>query len=37
MLKPNLDEGRELEDYQDMGFSNDSTPGNQNEEQEGRL
>ena len=35
MLKPNLDEGRELEDYQDMGFSNsnESTPGNQNEEE----
>ena len=35
MLKPNLDEGRELEDYQDMGFSNSngSTPGNQNEEE----
>ena len=36
MLKPNLDEGRELEDYQDMGISSGSTPKNEGEE-EGRL
>ena len=36
MLKPNLEEGRELEDYQDMGFSSGSTPKNENDE-EGRI
>ena len=36
MLKPNLDEGRELEDYQDMGISSGSTPKNEGEE-EGRI
>ena len=36
MLKPNLDEGRELEDYQDMGISSGSTPRNDGEE-EGKL
>ena len=36
MLKPNLDEGRELEDYQDMGISSGSTPRNEGEE-EGRI
>ena len=36
MLKPNLDEGRELEDYQDMGISSGSAPRNEGEE-EGRL
>ena len=33
MLKPNLDEGRELEDYQDMGISSGSTPKNEGEEE----
>ena len=36
MLKPKLDEGRELEDYQDMGFSSGNTPKNEGDE-EGRI
>ena len=35
MLKPNVNEERELEDYQDLGFSEGSTPQNGNEE--GRI
>ena len=37
MLKPNLDEERELDNYPNMEFSSGSTPKNDEKETEGRL
>ena len=37
MLKPNLDEERELDNYPNMEFSSGSTPKNDDKETEGRL
>ena len=37
MLKPNLDEERELDNYPNMEFSSGSTPKNNEKETEGRL